>query len=64
MGGEQEHTHDLRHVYARTNDFDTYFGVVLDDLLAVFHIRRCRSESEALTWSWERTTVGSKTDRI
>ena len=28
-------THDLRRVYARADDFDTDFGVVLDDLLGV-----------------------------
>jgi len=28
------HTHDLRRVYAGTNDFDSYFSIILDDLLA------------------------------
>ena len=40
MRGERGGTHDLCRVYARTDDFDTYFGVVLDDLLALFHTRR------------------------
>jgi hypothetical protein len=35
--GERNGTdmHDLRRVYARADDFDPYFGVVLDDLLGV-----------------------------
>ena len=53
MRGEQGYTHDLRRVNARTDNFDTYFSVVLDDLLTVFHLQRCRSGSEALTWSWD-----------
>ena len=28
-------THDLRRVYTRADDFDSDFGVVLDDLLGV-----------------------------
>lgn len=35
------------------SDFDTYLGVILDDLSAVYHIRRNRSGSEALNRSWE-----------
>ena len=48
-GGDD--THDLRRIYARADDFDTYFGVVLDDLLALFQKERNRNGSEALTWS-------------
>jgi hypothetical protein len=30
--GERGYTHNFRCVYARANNFDTYFGVVLDNL--------------------------------
>ena len=46
---------DLRRVYARADDFDTYFGVVLDDLLALVpHLTQQEKRgSEALPWSCE-----------
>ena len=40
MRGERGGTHNHCSVYARADDFDTHFGVVLDDLLALFHTRR------------------------
>ena len=52
-------THDLRRVYACADDFDTYFGVVLDDLLTFSTRDICRSGYEALTWSWEVFENGS-----
>ena len=58
-------THDLRRVYTRADDFDSDFGVVLDDLSGVvLHPTQQKRVRRGLPGLGKCTTVGSKTGRI
>ena len=58
-------THDLCRVYTRADDFDSDFGVVLDDLSGVvLHPTQQKRVRRGLPGLGKCTTVGSKTGRI